>query len=123
MLKRYDWQSAGGDAYVTICLWKLGHGHTDPGVFLDRQGVSAFGGVEHMTGGAMARLFLAASADQCVLDDFVCKVCRATRVSYMFEYVNTSIRDYVVLTYVCLPCFQGRKHVIHCAVPNVWKAH
>ena len=66
---------AGGDALVTICLWKLGFAVTDPGVFLERRGVSAFGGVEHMSGESLRRVFTAATQGQCASDDFVCKVC------------------------------------------------
>lgn len=64
----------GGDAYVTICLWKMGFAHTDPGISLKRLGVSAFGGVENYRARDLAKDFAAAALGKCKADDYICQV-------------------------------------------------
>lgn len=96
----------------------MGIAPTDPGVFLDRLGVSAFGGVENMSGTAMAAVFEAAMSGHCAADDFVCKVVflqmsgiRSPNCSFLRSHAHTLcmhcscslVKAQILFRYLCLP--------------------
>lgn len=52
---------AGGDAFMTICLWKLGFAHTDPGPWFNDPRMRLFDAAESLSSHELAsRLFDAA---------------------------------------------------------------
>lgn len=63
---------AGGDAFISICLWRLGFAHTDPGPWFNDPAMRLFDAAAWMgTRNLAARLFEAAEG---LCTDAICQV-------------------------------------------------
>ena len=64
--------NAGGDAFITICLWKLGFAHTDPGPYFNSEAMRLFDAAASMNSQDLADRLFEAAEDVC--DHPICPV-------------------------------------------------
>ena len=64
--------NAGGDAFITICLWKLGFAHTDPGPYFNSESMRLFDAAATMNSQDLADRLFEAAEDVC--DHPICPV-------------------------------------------------
>ena len=76
--------SAGGDAFITICLWKLGFAHTDPGPFFNSESMRLFDAAATMNSQDLADRLFEAAEDVC--DHSICSVSKHILIKGMTTY-------------------------------------
>jgi len=57
--------STGGDAFITICLWKLGFAHTDPGPYFNLESMRLFDAAATMNSQHLADRLFEAAEESC----------------------------------------------------------